>query len=157
MYPSNTSQEVCITLRVPRLIQGIIKMHQYAYGYDFTTVDECSAMVTRYIACTLGLDTFDDKEFERMNMMSHASGTLFSPEDANGFLNMVYAAFYSLSTIKVSWSTLTLVGEYCEESRVTLNDLRELSEEFAAENVYDIDLSDAPAHKIKQSTDTPYW
>lgn len=155
MYPNH--HETVITLRVPRLIQGIIKMHQFAYGYDFTTVAECEAMVMRYIGCSIGLDFFDDKEFERMEMMSYNSGATFSPEDANGFLNMVYAAFSSISAIKVTWSTLTISGVHCRETSVSLDDLRVLSEEFAAENVYDIDLSDAPADKIKQSTDTLYW
>lgn len=128
MRRMDSDQVVVLNIRCAGLIKGIIEMHQFAYGcltFDSFATKE---LVLRFIGVNVGMVAPTDEEAERLEMMSYNSGAAFSPNDAFNFLNLLYSAFRDIVSIDCSYDTLTVVGTWDYEAKLTGSDLQQVAD-----------------------------
>lgn len=128
MYP-NTPQEdlTIVTIHCPKLIEGIIVMHQFSFINDINDSHDAKKAVMRYLALNLGMDYPSDAEAEAMEIFTHNSGATFSPEDTFTFLNLVYSAYREIVFIDCTLESIIVGGTWDYESNLTVQDLQEVA------------------------------
>lgn len=139
MYQSPNGNLAC-TLRCARLIEGIIVMHQFAFGALAVDSFDAKDIVLGFIAVHLGMRAPTPEESERLEIMSYNSGASFAPEDAWEVLNLINHAFDEVHAIDCTRATLTIVGEYQARHGVTLQHIQDAAHDL------DMRLPPRPVH-----------
>jgi len=123
------SNAINIRIYCPRLIRGIIRMHDFAYGETWandTTV--AKRVVLRYIGVHLGTWYPTAQESEYMEIMSYNSGAVYAPEDAIELLDMIYNVFGSIIGVDCTLDSLMVIGEVDTDAQVGIADIHRVAE-----------------------------